>query len=200
MRRVVVLFVALMCGVSAMAQGDARWWITRLDATLGERYAMHITVAMGSEEPLQGLFMVDGDDYYIRLGVMEVYGDGELRYEINNERKEVTIDRVDLESVDLLTNPTRAFSFVDEEFATELISSDSEGATLRLTPRDESLGIDSIELRLSRNKDSVLPSVVAYNYGGDGVSIALDAQPWSVEALPQWDKQAYRAYDIVSFL
>ena len=191
---------AMLCTLSAIAQGDAQWWISRLDVTLGERYAMQISVAVGEEEPLEGLFMVDGDDYYISLGIMEVYGAGELRYEINNERKEVIIDRVDLESFDLLTNPTNAFRFVDDEFRSELVASDDKGATLRLTPRDEAFGIDSIELRLSRSEDGVCPEVVAYDYGGDSVSITLAALPWSERRLPKWDKQAYRAYDIVSFL
>lgn len=191
---------AMLCTLSAIAQGDAQWWISRLDATLGERYAMRISVAVGAEETIEGLFMVDGDDYYISLGIMEVYGEGELRYEINNERKEVTIDRVDLESYDLLTNPTNAFSFVDEEFQSQLVEYGADSATLRLTPRDESLGVEFIVLRLSCSGDEVLPEVVAYDYGGDSVSITLGALPWGERSLPKWDKQAYRAYDIVSFL
>lgn len=191
---------AMLSTLSAIAQGDAQWWISRLDATLGERYVMRISVAVGAEESIEGLFMVDGDDYYISLGIMEVYGEGELRYEINNERKEVTIDRVDLESYDLLTNPTNAFSFVDEEFQSQLVEYGADSATLRLTPRDESLGVESIVLRLSRSGDEVLPEVVSYDYGGDSVSITLGALPWGERRLPKWDKQAYRAYDIVSFL
>lgn len=185
---------------STLSAQTAEEWLTGLDETLGKRYAMQISVAVGEEEPLEGLFMVDGDDYYISLGIMEVYGAGELRYEINNERKEVTIDRVDLESFDLLTNPTNAFRFVDDEFRSELVTSDDKGATLCLTPRDEAFGIDSIELRLSRSEDGVCPEVVAYDYGGDGVAIALDMLSWGERSVPKWDKQAYRAYDIVSFL
>jgi VCBS repeat-containing protein len=41
-------------------------------------------------EKINGYFMVDKDSYYIQLGTMEVYSDGKYRYEINNERKEVT--------------------------------------------------------------------------------------------------------------
>ena len=35
----------------------------------------------------------------------EVYGDAEFRYEIDPDRKEVVIDRVDLTSHNLLNNP-----------------------------------------------------------------------------------------------
>ncbi len=190
----------MLFAVSSLSAQTAEEWLTGLDKTLGKRYAMQISVVVGEEESLEGLFMVDGDDYYISLGIMEVYGEGEFRYEINNERKEVTIDRVDLESFDLLTNPTNAFSFVDDEFRSELVTSGDAGAKLRLTPRNEALGIDSIELCLSRSGDDVRPEVVAYDYGGDGVAITLNMLPWGQLRLPKWDKQAYRAYDIVSFL
>lgn len=192
--------VAMLSAVAAMAQESAAWWVERLDATLGERYAMKIEVEMMSEEPIEGLFMVDGEDYYITIGIMEVYGDGSRRYEVNNERKEVTIDSVDLGSVDLLTNPTHAFDFVDEEFRSELVSRSATAGVLRLVPRDSALGISEIEVAMRRDGERVVPTKVTYDYGGDSISIELTAVAWSERGLPKWDKNAYRAYDIVSFL
>ena len=81
--------VAMLSAVAVMAQEGTAWWVEQLDATLGERYAMKIEVEMMGQEPIEGLFMVDGEDYYITIGIMEVYGDGSRRYEVNNERKEV---------------------------------------------------------------------------------------------------------------
>lgn len=193
---------AMLCTLSAIAQGDAQWWISRLDATLGERYAMRISVAVGAEESIEGLFMVDGDDYYISLGIMEVYGEGELRYEINNERKEVTEDVVNLESVDLLTNPTRAFHFVDDEFDASIVEQNAEGSTLRLVPKDELLGISDIRLVLRRDGTTVMPTDVSYDYDGYVVDIELHVVDTQDTSLPRWAerKTNYRAYDMVSFL
>ena len=195
-----MLVVAMLSAVAAMAQDSAAWWVERLDATLGERYAMKIEVEMMREEPIEGLFMVDGQDYYITIGIMEVYGDGSRRYEVNNERKEVTIDSVDLGSVDLLTNPTHAFDFVDEEFRSELVSYSAAAGVLRLVPRDSALGISEIEVAVRRDGERVVPTRVTYDYGGDSISIELTAVAWSERGLPRWDKNEYRAYDIVSFL
>ena len=117
MRKIVITLVAVLSALGVSAQ-SASEWLAKLDSSLGERYAMHITVSV--DDPIEGTtdvsgyFMVEGDAYYITLGVMEVFSDGKLRYEINNERKEVTEDRVNLSSRDLLTNPTRAFEFVEE--------------------------------------------------------------------------------------
>ena len=140
---------------AASAQTTAEWWIEALNRSLGDRYGMNISVAMAESESLNGYFMVDGDSYYITLGVMEVYSDGKLRHEINNERKEVTIDNVDLSSVDLLTNPTHAFDFVGEEFAISVVESSAEGCVLSLVPRDDAMGVTEIRLALRRDVSRV---------------------------------------------
>ena len=103
---IITLALALSTLCVANAQ-SAEEWLAKLDNSLGERYAMHIAVTVSEEAPISGYFMVEGDAYYISLGIMEVYSDGKLRYEINNERKEVVEDRVNLEACHLLTNPTR---------------------------------------------------------------------------------------------
>ena len=188
-------------GISAQSAPE---WLTKLDSSLGERYAMHITVSV--DDPIDGAtdvsgyFMVEGDAYYITLGVMEVFSDGKLRYEINNERKEVVEDRVNLEACDLLTNPTRAFSFVPNEFKSEVVSSSSDVVVLKLTPKSAAMGIDAITLKLKRNGSKVVPVNIAYDYDGDTVSVALSVADIADAKLPRWDKTAYRAYDIVSFL
>ena len=196
---IITLALALSTLCAANAQ-SASEWLSKLDNSLGERYAMHIAVTVGEESPLNGSFMVEGDGYYITLGIMEVYSDGKLRYEINNERKEVVEDRVDLEARDLLSNPTRAFTFVPNEFVSEVTSATTERVTLKLTPKSEAMGIDAITLTLERRGSKVAPVAISYDYDGDAISIVLSAADSADAKLPRWDKTAYRAYDIVSFL
>ena len=203
MRKIVITLVAVLSALGVSAQ-SASEWLAKLDSSLGERYAMHITVSV--DDPIEGTtdvsgyFMVEGDAYYITLGVMEVFSDGKLRYEINNERKEVVEDRVNLEACDLLTNPTRAFNFVPNEFKSEVVSSSNDVVVLKLTPKSVAMGIDAITLKLKRNGSKVVPVNIAYDYDGDTVSVALSAADIADAKLPRWDKSAYRAYDIVSFL
>ena len=203
MRRFVITLLALFGVMSLSAQTTPQEWISALNKTLGERYAFGITVTVGTGESsnkLHGTIKVEGDAYYLMLGTMEVYSDGKLRYEINNERKEVVEDRVNLEACDLLSNPTRAFSFVPQEFLSEVTSATNERITLRLTPKSEAMGIDAITLTLERSGSQVVPVAISYNYDGDAVAITLSHADVSDAKLPRWDKSAYRAYDIVSFL
>ena len=200
MKKLLTLFVAVLCAIVGVSAQSAEAWLAQLNKSLGERYAMNIVVAIGDEDPLNGFFMVDGDGYYITLGVMEVYSDGKLRYEVNNQRKEVVEDMVDLEACDLLTNPTRAFMFVPNEFKSEVVSATNDVVVLRLMPKSEALGVDSITLTLQRSGSEVSPKTICYDYGGDVVTISLSATPTTDLKLRKWDKAVYRAYDIVSFL
>ena len=206
MRRYITLFLAMLATTANLMAQSGEEWLARLNSSLGERYAMSMRVAMGSdidnlEEQVTGYMMVDGDSYYITLGIMEVYSDGKLRYEINNDRKEVTEDRVNLASRDLLTNPTRAFDFAPEEFDIALrFSHNGEIASLEFTPREKSLGVTAISLALVSDGDRVYPSQIAYDYDGDIVCITLAMVDIRDKRLPRWDAQLYKAYDIVSFL
>ena len=204
MRKIVISLVLVLSTLGVVSAQSASEWLTKLDSSLGERYAMHITVTMN--DPIEGAtdvsgyLMVKGDAYYITLGVMEVFSDGKLRYEVNNERKEVVEDRVNLEACDLLTNPTRAFNFVPNEFASEVVSRANGSVVLKLEPKSKAMGIDAITLTLSQNGAKVTPQSISYDYDGDAVSIALSVADVTDAKLPRWDKSAYRAYDIVSFL
>ena len=137
--KILVALVAMLFSQTILSAQTAEGWLTQLNQSLGERYAMSAVVQIGDKdnvaEELNGLFMVDGNGYYLSLGVMEVYSDGKLRYEVNNERKEATIDRVDLESHDLLTNPTNAFRFAADEFYISLDGVCDNEATINLVPR-----------------------------------------------------------------
>ena len=193
----------LSAALGASAQQSPREWIDMLNRSLGASYGVHVEVTTDdSEEPVTGYYIVDGDSYYLQLGVMEVYSDAKLRYEINNERKEVTEDVVNLESVDLLTNPTQAFNFVDDEFDASIVEQNAEGATLRLVPKDELLGISDIRLVLRRDGATVMPTDVSYDYDGYVVDIELHVVDTQDTSLPRWAerKANYRAYDMVSFL
>ena len=151
-------------------------------------------------EQMNGYFMVERDSYYIQLGSMEVYSDGKLRYEVNNTRKEVTEDRVNLDSRDLLTNPTRAFTFLDSEFQMAMrAASDANTKYIDLTPRED-IGITTITLTLKRSGSNVVPQTISYFYDGDVVTISMQPLAATSWTLPRWNKASYAAYDIVSFL
>lgn len=200
MKYLVSLLFSLLITVSSLsAQSTATGWLSALNASLGSRYALDFSVAVDGEQ-LSGYYMVDGDGYYMSLGVMEVYSDGKLRYEINNERREVTEDRVNLKAQDLLTNPTRAFYFVESEYEVSIVSESASDVVLSLVPRGSELDFSHIALTLGRSNARVLPRKIVYSYEGDTMTIVLLERATAGAKLPRWDKTKYGDYDIVSFL
>ncbi len=198
MRRLCLMLVALVSAVNLSAQSSAREWIDGINYTLDERYALYMKVDAYGEQ-INGYFMVDKDSYYIQLGIMEVYSDGKLRYEVNNERKEVTEDRVNLDSCDLLTNPTRAFEFLEEEFEATISEDIHNGAILKLVPKQSS-DITAVYVSVVWRDNRIIPLAIKYDYDGEEVSIALVMAEKESVVLPRWNRDNYKTYDLVSFL
>lgn len=188
----------MFCALSLSAQSSAREWIDGLNYTLGDRFALYMKVK-AYDEQTDGYFMVDKDGYYIQLGMMEVYSDGKYRYEINNSRREVTEDRVNLESRDLLSNPTRAFEFLDSEFKATISERIHNGAILKFVPKQSS-DIKAIYVSVVWRDNRIVPLAIKYDYDGEEVSIALVMADANSAVLPRWNKNNYKTYDFVSFL
>ena len=203
MRRVFAILCMLLCATSLSAQ-SAHTYLDELERSLGGRYAFTIAVQVGdAEDMLYGRVMVDGDSYYMSLEGMEVYSDGELRYEINNERKEIVEDRVNLLSEDILTNPTRVFAYFDKEFEVRGITHQGSLTTIDLAPRNPDLmGDYSVSLTVERTERGVEPRHLYYDYDGYVVDLALEVLHQSDAEFRHWKehKMEYRAYDMISFL
>lgn len=201
MRRYILTLTLLVLSYAASAQqSEASELLHRLDATLGQRYMVS---AYYEQEDIPCYYMVDGDSYYISLGIMEVYSDGELRYEINNERKEIVEDRVNLLSEDILTNPTRVFAYFDKEFEVRGITHQGSLTTIDLAPRNPDLmGDYSVSLTVERTERGVEPRHLYYDYDGYVVDLALEVLHQSDAEFRHWKehKMEYRAYDMISFL
>ena len=193
-----MLLMALMLVHNVSAQINARDWIDGLNYTLDNRYALFMRVDAYGEQ-MNGYFMVEDDSYYIQLGIMEVYSDGKLRYEINNERKEVTEDRVNLSSRDLLTNPTRAFEFVEEEFTASISENIHNGVILKLEPK-QSADITAVYVSVVWRDGRIVPLAIKYDYDGEEVAIALIMSDVATAVMPRWSVDTYKTYDMVSFL
>ncbi|MDE6862061.1 MAG: hypothetical protein K2J31_04885 [Alistipes sp.] len=193
-----MLAVFLPVALGAQSPTD---WLGELSRTMKGRYGVGFTMEMQGAQPMEGYYAVDGDNYYLTLGVSEVYGDGKLRYEINIERKEVTEDRVNIGSFDLLNNPTRAFDFVDAEFISEIESETADGALIVLQPRKSGDAISRIRISVRRTSHGVEPSSVEYDFDGDRITIGLKGIEFGAGVeVRRWNAKAYRAYEMISFL
>ena len=204
MKRVIALIFTVLCAMNVMAQNgndDAKALIGKLSEQMRsmENYEVSFTVVSG-EQKVKGYYAVSGEKYYISIDDAEVFCDGGARYEVNPTNKEVTVDAVDTKSHNILTNPTRAFDFVDGDFNFEMVATNATSTTIKLTPKENNaLGIIFVDMQ----REPVKPTALAYEYDGQTIKIeinSLDEMTGMVDiSMFTFDKNNYRGYEIVDF-
>lgn len=204
MKRVIALIFTVLCAMNVMAQNgndDAKALIGKLSEQMRsmENYEVSFTVVSG-EQKVKGYYAVSGEKYYISIDDAEVFCDGGARYEVNPANKEVTVDAVDTKSHNILTNPTRAFDFVDGDFNFEMVATNATSTTIKLTPKEnDALGIIFVDMQ----REPVKPTALAYEYDGQTIKIeinSLDEMTGMVDiSMFTFDKNNYRGYEIVDF-
>lgn len=203
MKKVIVFIFTLLCVANAWAQdNDAKALIGRLSEQMRsmENYEVSFTVKSGDQK-IKGYYAVSGEKYYISIGDAEVFCDGGARYEVNAQNKEVTVDAVDTKSHNILTNPTRAFDFIDGEFNFTTVGTENGITTVKLTSTAENAALGVIFVAL----DTATAQPRSLTYDVDGAQIIIEIA--SIDELTgmvdismfTFDKNNYRGYEIVDF-
>lgn len=198
MKRSVLLLAALFAVFSVQADNRPQAVLKQLTAALGALEGYSVVFEVHTDgDVVPGYYEVSGDNYYMHVNGQEVYGDAEFRYEIDPDRKEVVIDRVDLTSHNLLNNPTRAFDFIDGEYAASLLNEKGSTAVIRLTPLRIQSAVGQIDVEVDTARS--LPTAVIYEIDGDRVRI--DIRSVTVhEASPRtFDAENYAGYEWIDF-
>lgn len=145
-----------------------------------------------------GRYAVSGEEYYLTLGDAEVYGRGALRYEVDNRRKEVTINSVDTKSRNILNNPAHAFDFLSDEYSAYLVWERDGTASIRLTPTVKNASMrNTITVTLSTR--TLRPTTLEYDYDGEKVYVAVKSIEPLNTPLKAYDKSAYSSYEMIDF-
>ena len=196
MKKFFTLLLAMTFVLSARAEGEQMLLrrVAEYVKALGS-YDAEVDVAAG-EYKASGSYSVAGDSYYIKVGEAEVYADGKTRYEVDHSRKEVSVDVVDLESQNILDNPTRCFDFVGEEYAAELVKESDGVATIRLEARNEDI---EGEILLGVESATGKPLSIAYILYDDRVDVKIKSLTPRKTKLPTFSKGNYKGYDMVDF-
>ena len=203
MKKVIAFIFILLCVANAWAQdSDAKALIGRLSEQMRsmENYEVSFAVKSGDQK-IKGYYAVSGEKYYISIGDAEVFCDGGARYEVNAQNKEVTVDAVDTKSHNILTNPTRAFDFIDGEFNFTAVGTENGITTVKLTSTAENAALGVIFVAL----DAATAQPRSLTYDVDGAQIIIEIA--SIDELTgmvdismfTFDKNNYRGYEVVDF-
>ena len=181
------------------ADGRAAEILEKLAAGFRALGAYGVAFEVSSDEyTTRGRYAVEGENYYIAVGEAEVYCDGKIRYEIDNRRREVTIDDVDTSSRNLLSNPAHAFDFIGTQYAPSLVS-DAEGrAVVRLTPTSADAS-PAGEILVTVDTAAMRPESLRYDYDGEQVGIAVLGVAPLDTPLKAFSKGDYKGYEFIDF-
>ena len=146
----------------------------------------------------RGRYAVEGESYYLVLGDAEVYCDGTVRYEVDNRRREVTIDQVDTASRNILNNPVRAFDFLGSEYAASLVGAQQGRAVILLTPTAANTS-SSGTITLTVDTAVMRPLSLSYDYDGERVSVAVLGIEPIASPLESFAKGKYDGYEFIDF-
>lgn len=197
MRKMLILFSALMVGFFALADEGAltaMQRVARYVESLG-RYRVDFALKSG-DFSAKGYYCVDGDAYYMNLGSAEIYSDGKTRYEVDHDRKEVNIDVVDLSSHNILDNPTRCFDFVSSDYNVESRAVATERVEFSLTPRKrETEGI----IRVWANVKTGAPLALQYELYDEVVMVDILSIDKNKEPVISYRASNFRGYEIIDF-
>ncbi len=160
-----------------------------------KNYGVSFSVETGSQQ-MKGSYAVEGDAYTLNIGTSEVLCDGTLRYEIDKQRKEITLDKVDKSSRNILTNPIRAFDFLDSDYSSRLLWEHDGKAAICLMPQKEGKkGTIVVTLIV----ESVRPTELQYDFDGERIRVMVEKVAPLTTPIGRFDRANYPNYEMIDF-
>ena len=198
-RHIMLLLTALSVAVVAQAQttDKAAGYMRRLAAAMEsmEAYTVDFTASAGDDDRIGGRYEVAGRRYHINIAGNEVYGDDELRREVDAAHREIVVDAADTTGRNLLTNPTRGFRFIGDDYRPRLDSETESSIVVTLTPTaTDAAGMITVTL----GKSDMLPKQIQYSTEGEIVTIVIESIAKGA-SLPVFDAANYPDYEIIDF-
>ncbi len=187
MRRILLLLVASLVVQYAGAQPLVE--LSQRLKSLGDYETDIVIEAQGSR--MTGHYQVSGGDYHIDMESVEIWGEGDRRYEVSHKVEEIVIERATEDASELLMqNPAQAFEVVSKDFEQTM-----EGGVLCLTPKMEGASMDRVLIYV----DTVtkLPTKIEYRADSDVLSIEFRGIKSSSEPMKKFDSKRYRKYEVV---
>lgn len=200
-------FLAVFSVTASHADERSSALLKELSAKIASLGNYHVGFTVTAEGSLsEGEYVVSGDKYYMLIEDIEVICDGKNKYEINNMDDEVIIGKVDVNEVNILSNPTRAFDFADEGFTHvydgEMTEKCQACNIILLEPRGKDSSIKDIVLAIE--KTTGLPYMLRYSVEGIDGEVEVFVKEFSADRKTPasrftFDKKNYKGYEIIDF-
>ena len=210
MKKSLLLIVLALTAWTVGADERSSALLDRLSSRIAGygNYRVEFTVYVPGLQPqqIEGYYLVNGNKYYITVEDREIYCDGKLKYEVNPADREVTIDRVDPSDRNILSNPTRAFEFLDGAFThvwqKEETFDGKRCDVIALHPSDPTWGLTEVSLAIDRATG--LPARLSYRLEGSSAPIVVGIdrivpRVAGDSAAYLFDRNKYKGFEMIDF-
>lgn len=197
MRRLTILVVATLVSWSAVAEENVWQILQRVSAYMDSAAGYEVQFEIKSADfSSLGSYRVKDDSYYISIVGAEVYSDGDVRYEVDNTRKEVNIDQMDNSSRNILDNPTRCFDFVEDDYSAEVVNRTDDSVTIKLQSKDEAI---EGEIFITILTTTAAPTKLAYKLYDETIEVIVASVNSKIKSVKEFERSAYKDYEIIDF-
>ncbi len=200
MKKLLVLLFSLLSLTSWAAENRAEEIVGQLSKKFlaMKSYGAEFEITVGDQLSAGG-YVVSNGSYYMHLGTAEAYGDDKIRYEVDNDRREVVIVDVMPDSHVVLENPVRAFDYIDEEYRPELVSESDSEIVLKLYPVDEPNTAQWMVVTLTLDKTLTPRSLIYDSEGDDKIYVRLLRITEGDKGFKTYDAKNYKGYEMIDF-
>lgn len=208
MKYIYLVIAILMC-FSSSADDSSEKLLSLLSSKLNtmKAYDAKFHVLANGDDIGDGEYSVNGELFHIKVLDKEIYSDGKIQYDVNNEEREVVIDNIDSKGGDVLTNPATAFSdlakYYTHTYSGEVKVADKIHHLIKLKAKDANTSIVYIDLYL--NTTSNLPYKIIYkiNDSEDIIEVVLNSitkaeSPKNLERF-RFKSKNYKDYELIDF-
>ncbi len=198
LRTLSLILLALLV-VAAPLKADERSaeLLRALELKVGQMAGYEVQFMLRIEgREIAGRYRVRGESYHMQVGDAEVFSDGTSRWEVDPAKQEVVVDVVDPRSHNILQNPTRAFTFLDQDFTHEVRSEAAGLATLTLRPKSRS---SFSEVTLVLDVATATPRLMIYRADGQKLHISITSFAESSAPISAFDATRYADFELIDF-
>ncbi len=183
--------------LSVSADEPAADLLRRMERRLSEigRYSVRFEMVYDDVSSV-GEYRVDGDDFYIHVGDVEVYSAGGVKYEVDASKREIVVDAADTGVADIVSNPAHGISAMVESFDASFVDEGGRRA-VKLVPKDPSAVSETVFVIPDASGE--LPSEIIYSSGSGNIRLKLVEIRRSESDIPRFDKASYGGYEVVDF-
>ncbi len=175
MRQIFLLMIVVFGSVfSVLADKKSEQILDDMSVAIEDlgSYEVDFAIENGGAVVAEGKYIVDGEYYKLSLANQVIYGDGALRYTIDNHMKEVVMERLDSQIPMIVANPARAFKGLKKGFDSQIVESSSlNNICVKLTPKKDGEILDSAIIEI--NSTTKLPVLAEYSSGGEVLTVII---------------------------